>query len=294
MQNKDFEKKNTNIKLLLKALVIFFITIDIFASPEQYFNFFIRSKVKISVMFSEEGERKLLLIKSNAYADALNDYVVEMIRQNKIPDKNYHIFVPAESYVNNYYDISRSKKLNFISMKEHYFDLEMTILLINFFASNEWKSFCLRDYHDDYECIQRKIERMEIKFINYVKEKSLKPDMDFYKDKYYTPWEKEPFKIVFHLGKFSYYFKNKEINYEPLCFFPINIKDRYIIVSKKGMKVFSNDNELLDFQYDIEKIAGQYRNFYSIINEQVIFNFSHGDRIIYSYKNNQFQSFPMD
>jgi len=118
-------------------------------------------------------------------------------------------------------------------------NLEYLVRLVDYFASENWKSFCIdwkrceEKYRDQADAV-RVIEN----FNRIVSRNTHPPDLAFFEGKTVTLWQKDDARICYSNDEVYYLLGDFRLDFKPGRLLPCKMKDRYFVPREDTLLVF--------------------------------------------------------
>jgi hypothetical protein len=184
-------------------------------------------------------------------------------------------------------EISRNKR-GFFAFIHGDTDLYQLVRVVNYFASENWQSFCYNVEDVD--------SAVALKTFNSILEKDIgNPQTDFFENKYIQVWAAGGLQIIYKPDGLFYKFNEKDLKMKPSNPLPAKLKNRYFIVKHQKIQVIEEGKTILEYNIpDFDEIMPflyrmkSYRKWLNVYYEgKPILSYSYEKNSFYKIQNNK-------
>ena len=224
-------------KSILSILLLAIVMISPLHATVRCYTTYYYSNLYFNICYNDTYISREKLVYYKAVSKLLNDYIKQKIDEGSV--ERYKIFdihigctcmgtypsVEMYHYKKGYYFFIREfPKLPYL------------VRIIDYFLSEKWSSFCY-EYNDLYP---NRDERILKNFNRKLRRIIPKVDLSFFKDKTILFYKVSNLKVYYQNEKVSISINGKRVNAPLGNVFPVKIRDRYIILGKKYLYVYTD------------------------------------------------------
>ncbi len=234
-----------------------------------------------------EGERTFYY---QGVSTVLNEYIARKVENGQLANKKINVeilsrvfgfLIPTQ--------VSQNANGYYIFIHGHT-NLEYLVRLVDYFASDNWQSFCIdwKRCEEKYRDQANAIKVIE-NFNRIVSRNTHPPDLTFVEGKMVTVWQKEDARICYSNDEVYYLLGDVRLNFKPGRILPCKMKDRYFVPREDTLLVYQGS--VIANRHPIEHLSETVDCFsLRMIVHSDWMNFYRGNEPIlsYSYSKNTF------